>query len=80
MLYDGLLVCCEYILLPLVNEEVVLTYGKTVYILHGIPSSNIGEENLSLVSMVQLLKKQDVTKLKSNPQHGHMGINRKWLF
>ena len=35
-------VCCEYVLLPLVNKEATLAYGRAEYSKVGIPSRNRG--------------------------------------
>ena len=43
MIWDSPSVCCEYVLLPLVNKEVALAYSRAEYSKAKIPSSDRDE-------------------------------------
>lgn len=61
LLWDGLSVCCEYILLPSVNKEAALAYVKTGYSHVGNPREIEGEW-WSWEDTIQLPKEQDASR------------------
>ncbi|KAL6036781.1 hypothetical protein STEG23_035083, partial [Scotinomys teguina] len=65
-LWDSISVCCEYMLLPLVNKEAALTYGKTGDTQVGNPREIQGEERQSQRRCCELPpEKQDVMELRT---------------
>ena len=59
-------VCCEYVLLPLVDKEAALSYGRAEYSKLGNSSRDTGERRWSHADAMWLLKEKDTRILPVN--------------
>ena len=73
-------VCCEYVLLPLVNKEAALTYGRAEYSKAGNPSRDRRGKKVESGDAMLAAKGEGRCNLTGRPQsRGDTQVNRNGL-